>query len=165
MTDVIFPDGSTLGDIIANLNVFASNPATSRGKGEIIYNSTDDEVYKNTGTAGSPVWESIGAGSATGTDSTTFTIDEDNVGAGVNTALKFNRGSSGDDVRLLWDETNGKFHLDDGTDQVNLHVKQLITENGITLDAAAAYTIAENDTSGDLEVTIPIGRYFVIKTA
>lgn len=164
MSDVIFPDGTLLGNIVANLNVFASNPATSRGKGEIIYNSTDDEVYKNTGTAGSPVWEGVGGASSTGTDNTTFTIDQDNTGVGVNTALKFNRGSSGDDARLMWSETYGKFYLDDGTNKKPLSVDSLETDDGISFDGATkAYTIKE--TSGDLEVTIPTGKYFVIKTA
>ena len=55
-------ESTPLADIIANINKFTSNPATSQGEGEIIYNSTDDEVYKNTGTAGTPVWETIGGG-------------------------------------------------------------------------------------------------------
>jgi hypothetical protein len=166
MSDVIFPDGTLLGDVVANLNVFSSNPATSRGKGEIIYNSTDDEVYKNTGTSGSPVWVGIGGGaSATGTNNTTFTLDEDNVGAGVNTALKFNRGSSGDDARLLWSETYGKFYLDDGTNKKPLSVSDIETEDGISFDGATKnYTMKENDVTGDLEVTMPTGKYFVIKT-
>jgi hypothetical protein len=62
MADILFPDGTTLADVVANRNVVTSNPATSQGEGEIIYNSTDNEAYKNTGTAGTPVWESMGGG-------------------------------------------------------------------------------------------------------
>ena len=61
-SDITLPDGTFLSDVIANRNVVSSNPATSQGEGEIIYNSTDDEIYKNTGTAGTPVWELLGGG-------------------------------------------------------------------------------------------------------
>lgn len=60
MADIIFPDGTILANLIANINNFSSNPATSQGEGELIYNTTDNNVYKNTGTAGTPVWVSIG---------------------------------------------------------------------------------------------------------
>ncbi len=46
-----------------------------------------------------------------GTDSTSFTIDMDNEGAGVNTYLCFNRGSTGEDAALMWDEVNDEFRL------------------------------------------------------
>jgi len=62
MVDTIFPNNLNLADMKANLNTFSTNPPTSQGEGEIIYNSTDDEVYKNTGTVGTPVWETIGGG-------------------------------------------------------------------------------------------------------
>jgi len=46
-----------------------------------------------------------------GTDSTSFTIDMDNESAGVDTYLCFNRGSTGEDATLMWDEVNDEFRL------------------------------------------------------
>ncbi len=46
-----------------------------------------------------------------GTDSTTFTIDMDNEGAGVDTYLCFNRGSTGEDSVLTWNELDDVFRL------------------------------------------------------
>lgn len=63
-SDITMPDGKYLADIVANLNVVASDPATSRGAGEIIYQSTAGILKVNTGTAGSPVWTAVGAGGA-----------------------------------------------------------------------------------------------------
>ena len=107
--------------------------------------------------------DNIGA-SSTGTNSVTFTIDEDNTDAGVNTALKFNRGSSGDDARLMWSETDGKFYLDDSTTTVPLSVSRVETIDGISFDGSTkAYTIRENDDTGNLEITVPSGEYIVFK--
>ena len=69
MVEMILPDGSYVSSIVANLNVFISNPATSKGEGEIIYNSTTNKVYVNIGTTGSPNWYDIsGSGEPTSHD-------------------------------------------------------------------------------------------------
>lgn len=132
MTDVIFPDGSKLADLKANLNVFTSNPATSQGEGELIYNSTDNHIYKNTGTAGTPVWVGVGIGLLNIVEDTTPQL--------------------GGDL--------------DGNGKKITGVTEIQTSDGISFDGATkSYTMRENDTSGDFELTIPIGKYFVIKTA
>jgi len=71
-------DSTPLATIIANLNVFASNPATSKGEGETIYNSGDNTVYVNTGTTGTPVWSEMADGiwSDSGTLVTLNTVRE-----------------------------------------------------------------------------------------
>ena len=64
-SDITMPDGKFLADIVANLNVFASDPATSRGAGEIIYQSTAGTLKVNTQTVDpttDPTWTSVGAG-------------------------------------------------------------------------------------------------------
>ena len=67
VADIIFHDGTLLADVIANINVInqASNPATSQGNGEVIYNAHADHkvLYVNTGTAGTAVWLEVGSGS------------------------------------------------------------------------------------------------------
>jgi len=132
MTDVILPDGSLLADLIANLNVFSSNPATSQGEGEIIYNSTDNNIYKNTGTTGSPIWVGVGIGLLNIVEDTTPQL--------------------GGDL--------------DGNAKKITGVTEIQTSDGISFDGATKnYTMRENDTSHDLELTIPTGKYFVIKTA
>ena len=69
MVEMIFPDGTYVSSIVANLNVFTSNPATSKGEGEIIYNSTTNKVYVNIGTTESPNWYDIsGSGEPTSHD-------------------------------------------------------------------------------------------------
>jgi hypothetical protein len=108
MSDVILPGGTTVGDLIANLNVFVSNPATSRGKGEIIFNSTDNEVYKNTGTAESPVWVGFGGGGELINDTTPqlggdLDCNEHNI-----TNIPEAIGASGSNFVLTCD-TNGAF--------------------------------------------------------
>lgn len=46
-----------------------------------------------------------------GTNETSWVIDKDNAGAGANTKLAFNRGSTAGDATILWDESNDKFIL------------------------------------------------------
>jgi len=53
----------------------------------------------------------LGGGvSIPGTDTTTFTLDEDNTGAPGEMAIIFNRGTESD-VQLAWDETNDQFEF------------------------------------------------------
>ena len=54
----------------------------------------------------------VGGASATmGTDAISFTIDQNNVGAGVTTDVRFNRGTTDDDAALVWNETADLFEL------------------------------------------------------
>ena len=62
MVEMVLPDGTYVSSIVANLNTFSSNPATSKGEGEIIYNITANKVYVNIGTAGTPNWNDISGG-------------------------------------------------------------------------------------------------------
>ena len=161
--DTYLPDENQtkLATVIANINVFASNPATSEGEGEIVYNSTDNKVYVNTGTASSPTWTELGSGgSSTGTDSTTFTLDQDNTGAGVDTALDFNRGSTGGDARLKWDETNDRFVLYEETPAIlaEMRTKQLDVQVQVNFDdTTGTVYVKKNGTTGDLELHVATG--------
>lgn len=50
--------------------------------------------------------------SDTGTDETSYILDEDNAGAGVDLSLRFNRGSDdAEDAALFWDVSAGQFEL------------------------------------------------------
>ena len=49
--------------------------------------------------------------SDTGTNEVSFVLDADNAGAGADTSLVGNRGTTAADWRLLWDETLDYFHL------------------------------------------------------
>jgi len=51
--------------------------------------------------------------SVTGTDGTSFTVDQDNTGAGTDTSIYFNRGTDGssEDAEIEWDETNDRFNV------------------------------------------------------
>lgn len=62
-TKVYMMDGvTTLAAVIANINVRSSAPSTSIGTGEIIYRSDLGYLQVNTGTAGSPTWTDVAAG-------------------------------------------------------------------------------------------------------
>lgn len=50
--------------------------------------------------------------SPTGTTQTSFTIDDDNAGAGVDQQLRYNRGSTdAEDAAVEWDEANDRFNF------------------------------------------------------
>lgn len=131
MADLIYPNGMTLADILANINNFSSNPATSQGKGELIYNTNDDNVYKNTGTAGTPVWEALGSGGdETGTPNDTWTINNDAVSA-EDSSVDFERGT----------ETNSSVFCTGATGNVGVKV-------------AGATVLEANPTN--IDVVVPI---------
>ncbi len=63
MAEIYLPDGTKLSDLKDyGIRIVATNPATSKGEGELIYNTTDDNVYKNTGTAATPNWIALSGG-------------------------------------------------------------------------------------------------------
>jgi len=89
-----------------------------------------------------------------GTNSTTFTIDMDNEGAGVDTYLRFNRGSSGEDAVLKWDESDQTFELwYDGDTQstlADLDCAVLGCEQVVCLHVKT--NTISRDTAGDLVI-------------
>lgn len=66
--DITFPDGSILADLVGNRNVYSTDPATSKGAGEIIYQSTAKVLKVNIQTVDpttNPTWDVVGGGGAT----------------------------------------------------------------------------------------------------
>ena len=89
----------------------------------------------------------VGGASATmGTDATSFTIDQNNTGAGVSTDVRFNRGTTDDDAAVVWDETNDLFAL--YLDVVNSELAKLKVKE---VQVGAAGALLRFDT-GALEV-------------
>lgn len=65
MSIIRLPNGVDIRDVIANLNSFSSDPTTSRGAGEIIYQSTAGEMKWNSQTTNpktNPTWSLLGGG-------------------------------------------------------------------------------------------------------
>ena len=80
----------------------------------------------------------------TGINGTSFTIDADNAGAGVDTHLRFGRGATGD-AQLMWDESEARFELQSVTGTLaDLKIDRLILGNN-------SVYIKRNSTTGDLE--------------
>jgi hypothetical protein len=80
MADIIFPDGTLLKDLVGNQNVFSSDPSTSVGAGEIIYQSTAATLKVNTQTVNpttNPIWTSVGGGGVTDHGALTGLTDDD----------------------------------------------------------------------------------------
>ena len=80
MADIIFPDGTLLKDLVGNRNVYSSDPATSVGAGEIIYQSTAATLKVNTQTVNpttNPIWTSVGGGGVTDHGALTGLTDDD----------------------------------------------------------------------------------------
>jgi hypothetical protein len=73
------------------------------------WNETSDawEFFNGTTAASSAAIHT--QGTDTGTTSTSFRLDSDNVGAGVDQWLYFERGSTGADAYVQWDEANDRF--------------------------------------------------------
>ncbi len=87
----------------------------------------------------------VAATAGSGTSSETFTIDSDNAGAGVDTALAFNRGSTAADARLRWDESNDRFVLDEeanGPTAAKLELAEVLVAGATVLDANGAQKVA-----------------------
>ena len=56
-------------------------------------------------------WPPASSSAPTGTTGTSFTLDSDNAGAGVDQQVRFNRGSTdAEDAALEWDETNDRLN-------------------------------------------------------
>ena len=131
MADNFMIDGTTLANLVGNRNVYSSDPATSRGAGEIIYQSVAGVLKVNTQTVDpttDPTWTEVGSGewvgaatsaldmngyaiteaAIAGTNAATFKINQDNAGAEAS-AIEFDRGSVATAARILWSEANDYF--------------------------------------------------------
>ena len=99
---------------------------------------------------------------ASGTINTSFLLDEDNIGAGVDTSLLFNRGtdSPGNPARILWDETSDIFHLtDDGSTDSFLRLQGIGLTDNLNINAyniAATSTIFLQNTAPGYGVNVSI---------
>ena len=141
----------------------AATKPSSPFEGQVIYvtdNSAGDELEAWDGA----VWQTIAAGTITGVDGTTFTLNEDHTGApSANCALKVERGTS-TDARVLWNETDNEWEFDDSSIHVPIQCSLVKTNAGINFDGDTGdYTMAENDGTGDLEITVPAGKLIVFK--
>lgn len=140
----------------------AATKPSSPFEGQVIYvtdNSAGEELEAWDGSS----WETVG-GDITGIDGTTFTLNQDHTGApSANCAVKVERGTSGD-ARMVWNETDGKWEFDDSSVHVPINCSRVETSDGIYFDGSTGdYKIAENDTTGDLEITVPSGKSIVFK--
>jgi len=68
---------------------------------------------------------------------TNFTLDYDNVDAGADQAITFERGSSGTDATIQWDESNDRFNLTVGGLNIPSGQNYLINGSQMTLDNIA----------------------------
>lgn len=99
----------------------------------------------------------------TGTTNDTFTINND-ASVGANAYYKVERGSSGGDARITWNESDDEWEFDDSSVFVPIQCSLIKTSDGIHFDGdVGSYKMAENDTSGDLEITVPTGKSIVFK--
>jgi hypothetical protein len=63
MSKLLLPNAVDIRDVIANLNSFAADPSTSRGRGEIIFQTTASVLKVNTQSTNpktNPTWEDVG---------------------------------------------------------------------------------------------------------
>jgi len=82
---------------------------------------------------------------ADSTNATSFTIDGDNNGAGVNTQLIFGRGSTANGANLLWDEVLDRFHIRSaGSVLATLNANKFYVDNALALDANGALKVTES---------------------
>lgn len=109
------------------------------------------------------------AASISGTNDTTFTIDQDNAGAGADTNLGFNRGSSGADATFGWTESDDFMNIpigfglrlgDQGTQNGALYLQGngaalggAILLWGGTSDTVNNWTMRASDTTIDITVS------------
>lgn len=83
--------------------------------------------------------------SPTGTTGTSFTLDNDNAGAGADTAVQFNRGSTAADAQLEWNETDDRFELESelsGPTLAALNLLAVLVSGTTMLDANGAAKVA-----------------------
>ncbi len=94
-----------------------------------------------------------------GTQSPDFMLDSDNAGAGADTSFIFNRGSSGDDAVITWDETADTLFFSNSA--LGFDVRAYgATGDGVTDDTAAIEAAITAASSGDV-ILFPPGTYVV----
>lgn len=85
--------------------------------------------------------QSTAGASSTGTDSDFYILDQDNASAGANADLRFNRGSTGPDAGLRWNESLDTLDF-------------LLDVTGPTLGKARASTLESTVTTGTAPLTV-----------
>lgn len=109
-------------------------------------------------------------GSETGTDNPSFTIDEDNVGAAVDTSLVFERGSSGTDSEVFCTGATGNIGIKHaGTTVLEANATNIVTTKPIVLgpDAAEKTRIYGEETGAleiDMVFEVETGQSFIFRT-
>ena len=141
----------------------AATKPSSPFEGQVIY-VTDNDAGEELEAYDGSSWQTIGVGDITGIDGTTFTLNEDHTGApSANCAFKVERGTSGD-ARMVWNEIDDRWEFDDDDIHVPIKCSRVETSDGIYFDGSTGdYKIAENDGTGDLEITVPTGKSIVFK--
>lgn len=82
----------------------------------------------------------------TGTTSQTFTLDSNNLGAGRNTSLYFNRGTdAGSDAALTWNEGTDTFELSNGITYGDLKVGNLNVQGTLTTIHSTEVNIGDSE--------------------
>ena len=86
--------------------------------------------------------QSILRANIAGIEGTTFILDQDNVGAGVSSSLRFNRGSTDGDAAIWWDETDDEFQFesDVGVTLADIRVANIAANKVVTGDHGTAAT-------------------------
>lgn len=113
--------------------------ATVVTSGGDISSNTDERGYND------HIVPQTTSSSASGTNNTSFILDEDNAGAGADQLIRFNRGSTdAEDAAVEWDEANDRF---------NFHTKHTTkTQSAVNALAYLAAGAAVLDANGAAKV-------------
>lgn len=86
--------------------------------------------------------QSILRANIAGIEGTSFILDQDNIGAGVSSSLRFNRGSTDGDAAIWWDETDDEFQFesDIGVTFADIRVAGIDADLIVTGDHGVATT-------------------------
>lgn len=154
-SDITMPEGTSLSSIIANLNVFASDPSTSKGAGEIIYQSGAGVLKVNTQTTNpttNPTWTTVGAGGGVtdhaaltglaGDDHTQYLLI--NGTRGMTGALNLNMNTI-DNVSMI-----------DGATTSDLYLRAMNTGGKISLQSGSTPYVVLNGYNGDIDCFKPL---------
>jgi len=92
-----------------------------------------------------------------GTNNTSFIIDQDNTGPEVCTSVRFNRGESGGDARIIWDVDDCEFQFEEQESyswaKINAQLIKMTSEP----TNHKTGTIQMNDSTGDMELKVSTG--------
>lgn len=101
---------------------------------------------------------SAGGAAGTGTTETYFTLDTDNSGAGASCEFRVNRGNSGNDAGLRWDETDDRWEILIDRDSPTLAAMQALTLDLTQTTGTAPMTVASMTKVANLNVDAVDGR-------